>query len=172
MFTFKTLAALAAALFMPLVAQAHDGLHLHDPFARVTPQSGAVYVFIHNDAGTDDRLLAARSEAAGMVMPMTMQDKGDGTMVMVNAPEGFPIPAGSDLVLAPGGLHLMLMGLKQKLKDGDTFTLTLSFANSGDVTLTVPVMSARKSAPTGADTGFDAETGNATPAPDAAAPAP
>jgi hypothetical protein len=160
------LATLAAALLLPIAlalpnsALAHDGLMLLDPFARVTTQSGAAYLLIENHAGRDDRLVAARSDAAAMVMPMTTEAKADGTMVMVDRPEGFTIPAGGSFLLEPGHAHLMLMGLKAPLKDGDTIALTLTFANSGDITLTVPVTPRRTTAPTDAGTPYDAETVN------------
>lgn len=153
-------AALVAAVLLPSAALAHEGLHLKDPFARTTPQSGAVYLLIENHADKDDQLLAASSPAAAMVMPMTTEAKADGTMAMVNQPDGFTIPAGGSFLLEPGHAHLMLMGLTAPLKTGDTITLTLTFANSGDVTLTVPVNSARISAPTDTDTPYDAETEN------------
>lgn len=160
------LAALTAAILLPLAlalpgaALAHEGLHLKDPFARVTPQAGAVYLLIENQAAQDDRLLAAKSDAAAMVMPMTTEAKADGAMVMIDQPDGFVIPAGGIFLLEPGHAHLMLMGLKAPLKKGDTVTLTLTFANSGDVTLTVPVMPTRTTAPGDADTPYDAETVN------------
>jgi copper(I)-binding protein len=43
------------------------------------------------------------------------------------------------VVLAPGGYHIMLMGLKQPLKQGDAFPITLNFANAGPVTAQVTV---------------------------------
>lgn len=156
----KFLAALAAAVTLAFPALAHEGVHLHDPYARLTPQSGAVYLLIQNHADTDDRLLGFRTDLAQMSMPMVMQAAEDGTMKMADAPDGFLIPAGGSFVLAPGHEHLMLMGLTRKLKDGDTFQITLTFQNSGDITLTVPVMSARMEPPTDADTPYDAETEN------------
>ena len=53
----------------------------------------------------------------------------------------------------------MLMGLKGKLHNGGTFPLSLTFANSGDVTLTLPAMSARAEAQGDVVTAFDSQTG-------------
>lgn len=156
----RALAALLPLLILAAPALAHEGVHLHDPYARVTPQSGAIYLYIQNHADVDDRLLAIRTESARMAMPMSMIADSDGVMRMADAPQGFLIPAGGTFVLAPGHEHLMLMGLTQKLKDGDMLTVTLTFANSGDITLSVPVMSARKDAPSGIDTPYDVETAN------------
>lgn len=154
-------AALATAAFLlPVAAFARDGLSLMDPFARVTPQSGAVYLYIRNEAQKDDKLIAVRSPAAKMMMPMTMKQGTNGMMEMVDVPEGFAIPAGGDFVFKPGAEHLMLMGLTAPLKDGDKIPVTLTFANSGDITLTVPVMQKRFSAPQPVDTPYNIQTQN------------
>jgi copper(I)-binding protein len=42
-------------------------------------------------------------------------------------------------LLKPGGFHIMLIGLTNELKSGDTFDITLTFANAGEITVTVPV---------------------------------
>lgn len=158
---FKILLAAAAACLLPLAALAHDGLLLRDPFARVTPQAGAVYLMIANHGDADDRLLAVRSDAAMKMMPMTMKADADGTMKMVDLMDGLAIPAWSTQVLAPGQDHLMLMGLTRKLKDGDRIELVLTFERAGEVHLTVPVQSSRKTPPADVETEFDVKVAGA-----------
>ena len=149
--------AAAAFALTPLLAKAHDGLHLHDPYARMTPQAGAVYVLIQNPTATEDRLIGAHTDAADMAMLMTSTEvDGVSSMQMV---DGFTIPANGTLVLESGHGHIMLMGLKGKFRNGDTIPLTLTFAKFGDVTLTVPVTSARATPPGEAETDFDAMSG-------------
>ena len=152
------LAALALAL--PVAAFAQNGLQLMDPFVRATPQSGAVYLYIDNHSAKPDKLLAVSSPAAKMMMPMTMKQGANGMMEMVDVPEGFVIPAGGHFVFKPGAEHLMLMGLTAPLKDGDKIQVTLTFANSGDTTITVPVMQKRFSAPQPVATPYNAQTRN------------
>ena len=53
-----------------------------------------------------------------------------------------PIEHGRPVTRAPGGYHIMLSGLKQSLKQGDSFPITLSFAKAGRVTATATVVSA------------------------------
>ena len=65
-------------------------------------------------------------------------------MQMLAVPEGFPITAQQGHALKRGGDHIMLMGLKQALKDGDIIHLMLTFEHAGDVPLDVPVDNARK----------------------------
>lgn len=157
----------AALALVPAFAQAEDGLHLQDPYARVTPQTGAVYLLIRTETGTDDRLIAARSDLADMAVLMT-SSVTDGVSATKAVPDGFDIPAGGALLLQSRAGHIMLMGLKGKVRNGDTLPLTLTFANAGEVTLTVPVMSARAEPPADVATAFDAQTGTAaaTPAAD------
>jgi len=52
---------------------------------------------------------------------------------------GVALAAGSQVKFMPGGYHIMLMGLKQPLKAGDRFPLTLKFAKAGSVTVEVLV---------------------------------
>ena len=60
-------------------------------------------------------------------------------MQMMPQLDGVEIPAGGELVLEPGGYHVMLIGLTESLLAGDSFEATLTFENAGDVTVTVPV---------------------------------
>jgi copper(I)-binding protein len=152
-------AAVLATLLLASAAAAQTGLALRDPFARLTPKAGAVYVFIQNHAGADDRLISASSPQAEMTTVMITTTK-DGVSSMADVPEGLPIPAEGALILAPGGAHVMLMGLKGKFSTGDMIEVTLTFANSGPVTLTVPVQSTRVTPPGDVETPFDMETHN------------
>jgi len=63
----------------------------------------------------------------------------DGVMQMRQVEEGLPIPAGGSLALAPGGAHLMLIGLDEPIHEGDQVTLTLEFANAAPIEVAVPV---------------------------------
>src|SRR5512132_4333375 len=58
------------------------------------------------------------------------------------------VPAGESVDLQPGGLHIMLIDLKEPLKQGETFPLTLTFAKAGTMTVQVPVKSPGGRAPT------------------------
>ena len=61
MICLKSLLTAVVLALIPALALAWDGLRQHDPYARLTPQTGAVYLLIQNDTGTDDRLIAARA---------------------------------------------------------------------------------------------------------------
>jgi len=120
--------------------QKHGDLLLHHPWARATPagaKTGAAYVRIENHGPAADILTGAASDIAAKVEihNMTMEN---GTMVMGPAGE-IEIPSHGTVELKPHGLHIMLMGLKQPLAEGDMFTVTLTFAKAGAVDLQVIV---------------------------------
>lgn len=145
------LAATAAALFLcalPVAAEDHpEGMHVHDVYARSNGQeggSGAVFLMIHNNTATDDRLIAASAPVAQKVELHTHKESADGVMQMMEIEGGIALPAGEMHELARGGDHVMLMGLTQALADGDTFPLTLTFEQAGDITVEAVVDNARK----------------------------
>ena len=65
----------------------------------------------------------------------------NGVMTMTEVENGIMVSAGKMVSLAPGGLHLMFMGLIQQLKTGDEHTITLTFDNCGDLDVSLPVAS-------------------------------
>jgi copper(I)-binding protein len=139
-FIFALLAALTLALPAAAHEQKHGDLLLHHAWARATPagaKAGAAYVRIENHGTSADTLTGAAADIAAMVEIHRMSDE-NGTMVM--APAGpVEIPAHGTVELKPHGLHIMLMGLKQPLREGDTFPVTLTFAKAGPVELQVVV---------------------------------
>ncbi len=131
---FAVCLALTAA-----VASAQTGqIAVDHAWARATPGKsdiGAAYVTIHSP--TADRLVAASTPVAKKAELHTMEMSG---MVMKMRPiAGIDIPAGQSVSLAPGGMHIMLMGLKQPLKAGQSFPLTLTFEKAGARTVNVAV---------------------------------
>lgn len=146
--SFKTtLLAAAAAVAFALPALADGMIMVQDPYARVSTMmsnSGAAFMTLMNHGAEDDRLIAARSDVAEKVELHTHIEDANGVMKMVEVKEGFPVPAGGMHALARGGDHVMFLGLKQPLKQGDMVTLTLTFEKAGDVTVEVPVDLTRK----------------------------
>ncbi len=117
-----------------------SGISVQQPWARATPggaKTGAAYMTIVNNGAADDRLVAASTPVAGeaQIHEMTMDN---GVMKMRPIP-GLDLKPGAAVSLAPGGYHVMLIGLKQPLKDGDSFPLTLVFAKSGKQVVQVTV---------------------------------
>jgi copper(I)-binding protein len=98
----------------------------------------AVYLTITNGQLKQDVLVGASTPvAARAVINQTATDASGMTAMHPSGP--IMIRAGQDLVLAPGGYHVMLTALKQALIAGTTFPLTLTFEQTGPVTVAVDV---------------------------------
>ncbi|MCK0209618.1 copper chaperone PCu(A)C [Starkeya koreensis] len=150
-------AILAAALVLfaaqPVLAHGFKvgEIEIGHPWSRVTPAGAKVaggYLSLHNEGKEADTLVSATVEIAEKAEIHEMSVK-DGVMTMRQLANGIEIPAGGEVKLAPGGFHLMLMGLKQPLKEGETFKGTLTFAKAGtvDVVFKVEGMAGPKDAP-------------------------
>ncbi|MAK17464.1 MAG: hypothetical protein CMN41_02325 [SAR116 cluster bacterium] len=135
----KTGSPVASALTLTLVllasgipnARAMDVLATGDVQIRATaPGMTATggYLTIHNHSDEDDRLVGVVADFAAKAEIHSMVHE-NGVMKMRALPDGIEIPAGGMVKLAPGGLHLMLMGLKQTLQAGQMLEVELIFAS-------------------------------------------
>lgn len=114
-------------------------LEIMAPFARGTLDRGAVFFTVVNNGDTDDALVAANADIAGRTeLHETIMQDGQAMMQPVDQ---INVPAGGEAVLEPGGLHVMLLDLPEPLEVGQTFPVTLTFENAGEVELTVEVTS-------------------------------
>jgi len=116
-------------------------LVIETAFARATPPGatvGAGYLTIRNTGAAPDRLVSVTFATAERVEIHEMTEK-DGVMNMRELSGGLEIPAGGTVELAPGGTHLMLMGLKQPLVAGATVKAKLKFEKSGEVEVEIAV---------------------------------
>jgi periplasmic copper chaperone A len=137
----KTLSILfAGALALIATAAAAQefkvgSLEIGQPWARATPKGATIgggYLKITNKGAEPDRLVGGSSPVAGRfeIHEMTMVD---GVMKMRPLANGLEIKPGQTLELKPGGLHVMLVGLKQPLEAGQTVKGTLVFEKAGTV---------------------------------------
>ncbi|MXR36434.1 copper chaperone PCu(A)C [Craterilacuibacter sinensis] len=137
------LTALLATL--PFTAIAHEtrsaDLTIQHPWSRVMPAAsvnGAAYFLIENTGKQADRLLGAQTPRAKKAELHT-HIHDNGVMRMREVEGGVAVPAGQTVKFAPGGLHVMLMGLNSPLQKGEHFPLTLKFERGGEVKLDVVV---------------------------------
>lgn len=138
--TLKTLFAGACAL--ALATPAFAEIVITDPYARSSgplAKAGAAFMMIENTGAEDDRLIAAKSDIAVRVELHTHKDMGEGVMRMMEVEEGFPVPAGGAHMLQRGGDHVMFMGLKGPMEQGETVAVTLTFEKAGDMVVEIPV---------------------------------
>ena len=132
------LAATAALLTAPAIAQAPT-LHVSG-WARpsvAAQKSAAAYVSVHNAGPGADRLLSVSTPAAaGASIHATSTAGGRARMRSAGA---LAIAANGRIDMKPGGLHIMLTGLKAPLRAGQKLPLTLRFERAGPVRTAVPI---------------------------------
>lgn len=131
---------LLAVTFMIPHAEADATLRVVDAWSRALPpvvKVGVAYMTLENQGSEVDRLIAASTPVAERAELHTHRYE-DGLMKMRQI-EFVDIAPGTTTSLAPGGLHLMLMGLKTPMTAGTSFSLTLTFEKAGEVEVEVPV---------------------------------
>ena len=100
--------------------------------------TSAVYVTLTNPSEVSDRLFSPKTDVAHSVEIHETRMEGD-VMRMQQVEGGIETPAGGQVELKPGGLHIMLIGLTRDLKVGDTFPVTLEFASGATLTVEAEV---------------------------------
>jgi copper(I)-binding protein len=111
-------------------------LKIIEPWARATPNGasvGAGYLTITNTGSEPDRLLGGTTAVAGSFEVHEMK-MDNGVMKMRPVAGGIEIKPGQTVELKPNGYHIMLMGLKRPLVEGQHFQATLDFAKAGKIT--------------------------------------
>jgi copper(I)-binding protein len=131
--TFLVLSACGAGSAGPQI-------RVEDPWARPVPAvggNGAVFMRLVNAGNEADQLVGGESPVAGSVEvhKTTMEES---VMRMEHIP-GLELPAKGEVLLEPGGYHVMLIGVNTSLALGDTLPITLRFEKSGDIQMEVQV---------------------------------
>lgn len=115
-----------------------------DPWVRLVPpasHASAAYLTLKNDGDHDVSVIGVSSDAAtgsdlhGMRM-------NEGRMVMFRV-ESVVVPAHGRFSLVPGGMHIMLMGLKQPLKPGQAVDIVLYLSDGSSLPVQAPVRDMR-----------------------------
>lgn len=139
--TLLSLSSLAASA--PAAAHGFKAgtIEVEHPWSRATPpgaKTGAGYFVMVNSGSEPDRLVSVSSPAAekAEIHEMSIQS---GVMNMRKVEGGVAIPAKGSAALAPGGFHLMLMGLKAPFKEGQMIPLALTFEKAGPVEVELQV---------------------------------
>jgi len=135
----------AAELLLPTLlvrrwATASVEMLLVHPWSREMPPvapTAAAYFVVHNKGSEADRLLSVSTPVAGKA-ELHEHVHADGVMKMQQV-QDVVIPAGGEVKFEPMGYHVMLFGVKQQLKDGERFPMTLRFEKAGEVQVEVAV---------------------------------
>lgn len=104
----------------------------------VSGSNSAVYFTIDNPLSQSNELKRISSDVAESV-ELHMSSMDANGIMMMRPVESIEIPAKSTVDLKPGGLHVMLVGLKQDLITGGSITINLDFENTGSLTIEVPI---------------------------------
>ncbi|MDX2263739.1 MAG: copper chaperone PCu(A)C [Hyphomicrobiales bacterium] len=133
--------AAVALLSTAVCAPAHDykkgTLTIDHPWARPTAgKVGAAYFAVTN-AGADDALIGVKTDMSNAAELHAHIHNAE--IMRMRKVETVKTPAGATVKFEPGGLHIMLIGLKQPLIEGSSFPLTLVFEKAGEIPVDVKV---------------------------------
>jgi copper(I)-binding protein len=136
-------------------------LEISDAFVRAAPAGdvSALYFTVTNDGDADDALVGAHVDIAGAAQ--LHETVTENNQSMMRPVERIDVPAGGEAVLEPGGYHVMLMDLKEELREGERTKVVLEFEKAGSVTLEVPVLPFSSEAGAGDDMHMDTDMGGA-----------
>lgn len=99
--------------------------------------NSAVYMEITNNAAVGDQLVRAEADVCGKVELHETRQNGD--VFKMSHVHHIAIPSNKTVHFKPGGYHIMLIGLKDGLKEGDVVQVTLHFKNSPSKTILADV---------------------------------
>lgn len=121
---------------------AREGIEVSDAWARTATQgtNSAVYFVIENHNADADELIGVASNLADAVE--VHESKMDGDVMTMQQMESVTLDPSVKVEFMPGGLHVMLIGLKQDINVSDEIVVTLQFNNSPNITMTATVMDA------------------------------
>ena len=160
----KTLGVLVAATISLAVfaAAAHEpsagAITITSPWMRATPKGvtvGGAYMTITNTGTETDHLIGTASTVAAKLEVHQMSTH-DGIMMMGLVEGGLEIKPDETVILNPESLHIMLIGLKQPLVEGDRIPVTLEFSSAGKVEVRYLVGAVGALAPGGDKSGMGA----------------
>ncbi|WP_026972887.1 copper chaperone PCu(A)C [Aliagarivorans marinus] len=110
------------------------------PYVRATPPgvtTSAAFMHIKNDAASSLSLVSATTQQASKVELHTMVQEGD--IMMMRQVDAIDLPGNGEVMLKPGGLHVMLFGLEKPLVEGDSLKLELQFSDGSSQQISAPI---------------------------------
>lgn len=121
-------------------SQPVNNVAVTNAWADATPHGstiGVVYMTLVNNGDNADRLLAGTTPVAEKVeFHSNINDNG---VMRMRELTGIDVAPGAKVLLKPGSTHAMMVGLKQPLREGQSFLLTLEFAKAGKIVVVVPI---------------------------------
>ncbi|MCA0433008.1 MAG: copper chaperone PCu(A)C [Proteobacteria bacterium] len=118
-------------------------------WARLLPgdeRKAAVYLTVHNKSGDEELLIAVDSPAAGATS-VNEDTSADGEKNERPLPFGLPLPAHGEVVMKPGGFHILLSGISRAVDEATALPVTMVFRDAGTVDFDVPIIPEGEAAP-------------------------
>ncbi len=118
---------------------------VHAPMVRMVPPGqtvSAAFMILHNHGMQERTVIAVHSDVADAV-ELHNHIVEDGMMKMRRV-DAIVVPGHAEVVLKPGGLHIMLIGLARNLEAGKNVTLELEFADGERLSFQAPVQMVSK----------------------------
>jgi copper(I)-binding protein len=141
--TFAALAFVSGSLLLLPMAAAGDAaqsISIKNPYVRAVPPgqpNSAAFMALHNDSTHTYAIVSAESPAASIVeLHNHVMEEG---MMKMRQVEKIDLPAKGEAILQPGGLHVMLIGLKDQLQVGQSVDITLQFDDGSSKQIQAPV---------------------------------
>lgn len=112
-------------------------IEIHDPRAEITPRAIAIYMMIHNHGFGQDCLVGAEIASPFRAEAELHETIVSGGIASMRRVSSICIAGRSEVELAPGGYHIMVMGnFSKEIRE---LTLILYFQKSGDIAIKVPI---------------------------------
>jgi periplasmic copper chaperone A len=99
--------------------------------------TAAAYVTIHNRSGASEELRSVTTDVADRVE--VHETRWMSGMAMMEPVERLIVAPRASVEMKPGGIHLMLLGLRRALEPGDRVALQLVFRHAGSLTVSAEV---------------------------------
>lgn len=129
---------------VPFRVESHElkigDMVVSDVWARATisgAKAGGAFMMIKNKGAVADKLISVKTDISKKAS--VHQTKIVNGVMHMNPVNGLVIDPGASVMLKPGSYHVMFMGLKKGLKQGDAFPMTLVFEKAGSLDVMVQV---------------------------------
>ena len=133
---------LFSATLLLSACEASEGIEVSDAWVRTATEgtNSAVYFVIQNHNADVDEVIGASTDIANAAE--VHESKMEGDVMRMNHMDSVTLDPSVKVEFMPGGLHVMLIGLKQDLKAGDQVEVILHFKNNSDLIVKATVRNA------------------------------
>lgn len=130
---------IAFLLTLSACSSSTGDIEVHNAWVRPTAkgENAAVYLTLHNHSTESDELIGASSNVTDMVEIHESMMAND--VMQMHMIDSVPLATDQEVIFEPGGLHIMLIGVKQDLVLGEHIGVVLHFKNHEDIVVEVHI---------------------------------